>query len=119
MDGASLQTVSIVQARSRIAVSCKGLLDIPCPPLVVHAREDENAIFGNALEMMQGVCIAMTRPVLLQDCCRMVSVDREKETMMYVTKDFLASVSTRAAIATFKAEAVVLPFTVVKTGALQ
>lgn len=116
---ASLQTVGIVQVRSRIAVSRKGLLDIHCPPLVVHAKEDENAISGTAFEVMQGVYSAMARPVLLHDCCSMVSIDREKEAMMYVTKDLLASVSTRAAIATFKAEAVALPFTVVKTGALQ
>ncbi len=116
---ASLQVADILQARSLIAASRRALADIHCPTLVVHAKEDENATPRSAFDVMQGVSSAMTRMVLLQDCYHMVSIDREKETVLHEMKDFLASVSARAAAATFKAEAIVLPFTVDKTGALQ
>lgn len=93
---ASLQVGDILQARELIARSRRALPLIQCPTLVVHAKEDENATPRSAYEVIEHVSSDVARLVLLQDSYHMISIDREKETVLSEMKDFLANLDDRA-----------------------
>jgi len=92
---AYLRVADILQARRLIAQAREGLRDIDCPTLAVHAKEDENATPRSAFQILNDVSSAMTRLVLLRDSYHMISIDRERETVLHEMRTFLADALAR------------------------
>ena len=64
---------------------------VPC--LVVHAREDDIATVDNARAIVRGVRQAPVELVLLEDSYHMVTVDRERRTVIRRTVAFVRGIA--------------------------
>ena len=80
---------SVVEMRalSRRVLGRLSLINAPC--LVIHAREDDVATVDNARAIVRGVKNAPVELVLLDDSYHMVTVDRERRTVIRRTVAFV------------------------------
>lgn len=76
-----------MHALSKRVLSRLSAVRAPC--LVIHAREDDVATVGNAREIERGVRHAPVELVLLDDSYHMVTVDRERRTVIRRTVAFV------------------------------
>ncbi|HET8868998.1 MAG TPA: alpha/beta fold hydrolase [Aquabacterium sp.] len=88
---ASLCVRDILQARSLIAMTRRGLSRIACPTLLIHAKEDECSTPRSSIEVAEAVQSRRIRLVLLQDSYHMISIDREKDLVLNEMKQFLSA----------------------------
>ena len=88
---ASLRVRDILQARDLIAMTRKSLIDISCPTLLIHAKEDECATPRSSMEVAENVQASRIRLVLLQDSYHMISIDREKDLVLSEMQQFLSA----------------------------
>lgn len=87
---ASLQVADLLKARDLIRLARSSLGEITTPTLLIHAREDECATPRSSYEIAGKVNTARTRVVLLNDSYHMISIDREKETVLSEMVQFLS-----------------------------
>ncbi|WP_343636713.1 alpha/beta fold hydrolase [Roseateles sp.] len=59
------------------------------PCLVVHARHDDIASMSNALDIQQRVRLAPVELLLLDDCYHMITIDRERRTVIARCVEFM------------------------------
>ncbi|MEQ6434778.1 alpha/beta fold hydrolase [Comamonas sp. w2-DMI] len=72
-----------------------GRLRSPC--LVVHAREDDISAVGNAQDIVRGASNAHVELVLLDNCYHMITIDRERRTVIAKMNEFVAQIARTAA----------------------
>jgi carboxylesterase len=87
---ATLCVADLLKARDLIDLTRRSLGDITIPTLVIHAREDECATPRSAYEIADKVSATRTRVALLNDSYHMISIDREKETVLSELLQFLS-----------------------------
>lgn len=87
---ASLCVADLLRARDLIRLTRRSLGDVTVPTLLIHAREDECATPRSAYELASQVSATCTRVVLLNDSYHMISIDREKETVLSEMRQFLS-----------------------------
>jgi carboxylesterase len=86
---------SVVDMRALSKRVLSRLSTIQAPCLVVHAREDDVATVDNARAIVSGVTRAPVELVLLDDSYHMVTVDRERRTVIRRTVAFVQGISLR------------------------
>jgi carboxylesterase len=84
---------SIQEMRRLSAHVLRHLDDVRAPCLVVHAREDDVSAVGNAHDIVRGVAHAPVELVLLDDSYHMITIDRERRTVIARTADFVARIA--------------------------
>ena len=72
------------------------LHQVRAPVLAIHARHDDVASIANAQAIARGVVHAPVELLLLDDSYHMITVDRERRTVIARCADFIAAVSARA-----------------------
>jgi len=80
-----------MNALSRRVLSRLSAVRVPC--LVVHAREDDVATVENARAIVRGVRRAPVELVLLDDSYHMVTVDRQRRTVIRRTVAFVRGIA--------------------------
>ena len=65
------------------------LSQIHAPTLVMHARDDDMSDVSNAHDIMRGLVNAETELVLLEDSYHMITIDRERRTVIARVNDFV------------------------------
>ena len=80
-----------MNALSRRVLSRLSAVQVPC--LVVHAREDDVATVENARAIVRGVRRAPVDLVLLDDSYHMVTVDRQRRTVIRRTVAFVRGIA--------------------------
>lgn len=84
---------SIIELR-RLAARVLGRLDrLRAPCLVVHAREDDISAVGNAHDIVRGATNARVELVLLDNCYHMITIDRERRSVIASLNDFVARIA--------------------------
>jgi len=84
---------SIIELR-RLAARVQsrlGLLRAPC--LVIHAKEDDISAVGNAHDIARGAVNAPVELVLLDNCYHMITIDRERRTVIARMNAFVARIA--------------------------
>ncbi|WP_295853278.1 alpha/beta fold hydrolase [uncultured Xylophilus sp.] len=81
---------SVIEMRRLSARVLSRLGSIQAPCLVIHAREDDVSTLGNARAIVQGVRQAPVELVVLEDSYHMITVDRERRTVIATTAAFVA-----------------------------
>lgn len=83
---------TIIEMRRLSAHVLARLGSVRAPCLVIHAVEDDVATASNARDIVQGVKQAPVELVLLDNCYHMITIDRERRTVIAKTADFVARV---------------------------
>ncbi len=83
---------SIIELRRLAAHTLKGLPRLRAPCLVVHAREDDISHVGNAHDIVRGARHAQVELVLLDNCYHMITIDRERRSVITHMNDFAVRV---------------------------
>lgn len=86
---AALSVHHLLEARELIAGLRPRLAAVDAPTLLVHAREDEAVSPRSALDAARELVAARVRCVLLNDSYHMLSIDREKHTVLAEMRAFL------------------------------
>lgn len=84
---------SVVEMRLLSSRVLGRLAQVRAPCLVVHAREDDIATVSNARAIVDGVRHAPVELVLLDDSYHMVTVDRERRTVIRRTVAFVQGIA--------------------------
>nr|WP_229722924.1 alpha/beta fold hydrolase [Xylophilus rhododendri] len=87
---------SVVEMRGLARRVLSRLSTVRAPVLVVHAREDDIADVANARQIVDGVKHAPVELVLLDDSYHMVTVDRERRTVIRATVAFVQGLAEAA-----------------------
>ena len=69
-------------------------LHSPC--LVIHAKEDDISSVSNAHDIERGATNAHVELVLLDNCYHMITIDRERRTVIAKMTDFVARIASSA-----------------------
>ncbi|WP_198972174.1 alpha/beta hydrolase [Xylophilus sp. ASV27] len=88
---------SIQEMRRLSAHVLRRLSDVHAPCLVVHAAHDDVSAVGNAHDIVRGVVHAPVELVLLDDSYHMVTIDRERRTVIERTAGFVARIAAQGA----------------------
>lgn len=80
-----------MQALSRSVLKNLNAIQAPC--LVIHARHDDIASVSNAYAIVKGVRNAPVELLLLDNSYHMITIDRERRTVIAKTADFIASLT--------------------------
>ncbi|MDH0865362.1 alpha/beta fold hydrolase [Mitsuaria sp. GD03876] len=67
------------------------------PCLVIHARHDDIASLSNALDIQRRVRLAPVELLLLDDCYHMITIDRERRTVIARCIEFMTRIAPPAA----------------------
>lgn len=84
---------TIIEMRRLSAHVLRRLGDVRAPCLVVHATEDDVSTPSNARDIVDGVTAAPVELVLLEDSYHMITIDRERRTVIARTADFVARIA--------------------------
>lgn len=84
---------SVIEMRALAAHVRRRLDAVRAPCLVMHARHDDIASAGNAREIARGVRNAPVELVLLDDSYHMITIDRERRTVLARTVAFAEAVA--------------------------
>jgi len=87
---------SIIEMRRLSAHVRPRLGQVQAPCLVVHAREDDISAISNAQDIVRGVQRAPVELVLLDNCYHMITIDRERRTVISRMADFVAGIAQKA-----------------------
>ncbi|CAM4201609.1 alpha/beta fold hydrolase [Comamonas aquatilis] len=88
---------SIIELRALSAHVLKRLDQLRSPCLVVHAREDDISSISNAYDIERGARNAHVELVLLDNCYHMITIDRERRTVIAKTNEFVTRIASAAA----------------------
>ena len=67
------------------------------PGLVIHAKEDDISSVSNAHDIQRGAVNAHVDLVLLDNCYHMITIDRERRTVIAKLNEFIARIASSAA----------------------
>ncbi|QNN57291.1 alpha/beta fold hydrolase [Diaphorobacter ruginosibacter] len=84
---------SIIELRALSAHVQSHLGDVRAPCLVIHANEDDISSVSNAYDIARGAVNAQVELVLLDNCYHMITIDRERRTVIARINDFLARIA--------------------------
>ena len=88
---------SIIELRALSAHVQSHLPDMRAPCLVIHANEDDISSVSNAHDIARGAVNAQVKLVLLDNCYHMITIDRERRTVIARMNEFLAQIARTAA----------------------
>lgn len=88
---------SIIEMRRLSAHVLARLEEVRAPCLVIHAREDDISAVSNAYDIVHGVQQAPVELVLLDNCYHMITVDRERRTVIARTAGFIEGLAQNVA----------------------
>lgn len=87
---------SVVELR-RLSAHVLARLDrLRSPCLVVHAREDDISAVGNAQDIVRRATNAHVELVLLDNCYHMITIDRERRTVIAKVNEFVSRIAKTA-----------------------
>lgn len=87
---------SIIELR-RLSAHVLGRLDrLHSPCLAVHAKEDDISAASNAQDIVRGASNAHVELVLLDNCYHMITIDRERRTVIAKMNEFVAKIAQTA-----------------------
>ncbi|MGE8495659.1 MULTISPECIES: alpha/beta fold hydrolase [Comamonas] len=81
---------SIIELRRLSAHVRSHLRDLRAPCLAIHAKEDDISHRSNAEDIAAGAVHAQVEVVLLDNCYHMITIDRERRTVIAKVHDFVA-----------------------------
>lgn len=84
---------SVIELRRLSAHVQSHLKDLRAPCLVIHATEDDISNVSNAHDIQRGAVNAKVELVLLDNCYHMITIDRERRTVIARINDFLERLS--------------------------
>ncbi len=84
---------SVIELRALSAYVRRNLGKVHAPCLVMHARHDDIAAAGNAQDIVRGVRNAPVELVLLDDSYHMITIDRDRRTVLARTVAFAESIA--------------------------
>lgn len=88
---------SIIELRA-LSADVLGRLDqLRSPCLVLHAKEDDISSVSNAYDIERGASNAHVELVLLNNCYHMITIDRERRTVIARMNEFVARIADTAA----------------------
>ena len=88
---------SVIELRALSADVQANLHKLRSPCLVIHAKEDDISSVSNAHDIERGATNAKVELVLLDNCYHMVTIDRERRTVIARMNDFVARIASSAA----------------------
>ena len=83
---------SIIELRRLSAHVRAHLHDLRAPCLAIHAREDDISHLSNAQDIATGAVHAQVEVVLLDNCYHMITIDRERRTVIAKVHDFVVRI---------------------------
>ncbi|WP_027014419.1 alpha/beta hydrolase [Comamonas composti] len=91
---------SVVELR-RLSAHVLARLDrLRAPCLVIHAKEDDISAVGNAHDIVRRATRARVELVLLDNCYHMITIDRERRTVIARVNEFVARIAGTAGTGT-------------------
>nr|WP_237711555.1 alpha/beta hydrolase [Paracidovorax oryzae] len=84
---------SVIELRALSAHVRRNLDAVRSPCLVMHARNDDIAAAGNAEDIVRGVRHAPVELVLLDDSYHMITIDRDRRTVLARTVAFAEAIA--------------------------
>ena len=87
---------SIIELRALSANVLAKLDQLHSPCLVIHAKEDDISSVSNAHDIERGATNAHVELVLLDNCYHMITIDRERRTVIAKMNDFVARIASSA-----------------------
>ncbi len=84
---------SVIELRRLSAHVQSHLKDLRSPCLVIHATEDDISNVSNAHDIARGAVNAKVELVLLDNCYHMITIDRERRTVIARINEFLTRIS--------------------------
>ena len=88
---------SIIELRALSANVLAQLQKLRSPCLVIHAKEDDISSVSNAHDIERGATNAHVELVLLDNCYHMITIDRERRTVIAKMNEFVARVANASA----------------------
>jgi carboxylesterase len=88
---------SVIELRALSANVQTRLAQLRSPCLVIHAREDDISSVSNAHDIQRGAVNAHVDLVLLDNCYHMITIDRERRTVIAKLNEFIARIASSAA----------------------
>lgn len=88
---------SVIELRALSAHVMKNLPQLRSPCLVLHAKEDDISSVSNAYDIERIAVNAKVELVLLDNCYHMITIDRERRTVIAKLNDFIARIAYAAA----------------------
>ncbi|RGE46320.1 alpha/beta fold hydrolase [Comamonas testosteroni] len=88
---------SIIELRALSANVLKNLVLLRSPCLVIHAKEDDISSVSNARDIEHGASNAHVELVLLDNCYHMITIDRERRTVIAKMNEFVARIADASA----------------------
>ena len=112
-DGSDLGTVGtpgamVLEHRRLVAAAKKILANVQQPTLIIHSKQDDYADLNNAT-YLQGKLPGSVDLVVLEDSYHMVTLDKERQTVVERTRAFVDRVVTSLRVANEHAFGAVLP----------
>ena len=84
---------SVIEMQRLSAHVRSRLKDLRVPCLVIHAKEDDISDVSNARDIQRGAIHAQVELVLLDNCYHMITIDRERRTVIAHINHFLRRLS--------------------------
>ena len=88
---------SIIELRALSAHVLRQLDRLHSPCLVIHAKNDDISSVSNAHDIQRGASNAHVELVLLDNCYHMITIDRERRTVIARMNEFVARIAVSAA----------------------
>lgn len=88
---------SVVELHALSANVLANLSLMRSPCLVMHAKEDDISSVGNAYDIQRRAVNAHVELVLLDNCYHMITIDRERRTVIAKLNEFIARIASSAA----------------------
>ena len=88
---------SVIELRALSAHVLKNLPQLRSPCLVLHAKEDDISSLSNAHDIQRGAVNAHVELVELDNCYHMITIDRERRTVIAKLNEFVARIAGAAA----------------------
>ena len=88
---------SVIELRALSAHVMKNLPQLRSPCLVLHAKEDDISSVSNAHDIERIAVNSKVELVLLDNCYHMITIDRERRTVIAKLNDFIARIAYAAA----------------------
>ena len=88
---------SIIELRALSANVLAQLQKLRSPCLVIHAKEDDISSVSNAHDIERGATNAHVELVLLDNCYHMITIDRERRTVIAKMNEFVARAANASA----------------------
>jgi carboxylesterase len=89
---------SVIEMRALAAYVRKHLGRVRSPCLVIHARHDDIASTENAQTIVRGVRHAPVELVLLEDSYHMITIDRERRTVLACASAFVERLASKGTV---------------------